>query len=136
MAAPEGRTNPLRVELREREAPIRTSIEAALTAAGADVLRSSQGDPDVVVWSIVDERELDRLDLTHPSIRVLALVDEPSSGLVNGLLGAGARAVLDRQADPAMIARGAIAVARDYVVLPSDCSGAALQALRIRVGER
>lgn len=110
-------------------------IEAALLGAGADVLDPNRGDPDVVVWSIVNKRELDRLHRTHPSLRVLALVDDPSTAQVNALLSAGARAVLDREAEPGMIARGAIAVARDYVVLPSDCSGAALQALRLRVAD-
>lgn len=131
MAATGARTNPLRIELRERDDDVRDRIEAALLAGGADVLDPNRGDPDVVVWSIADDRQLDRLDRTHPSVRVLALIDDPSPALVNGLLQAGARAVLDRGADPGTIARGAIAVARDYVVLPSDCS-AALQALRTR----
>lgn len=129
-----GGSDALRVELRERSEPRSKVLHAALTAVGADVLGPSRGDADVVVWAIDAKRGLEWLSRTHPSVRVLALVDAPDSVTVNQLLAAGARAVLDRDADPLTIARGALAVGRDYVVLPADCSGAALQALRLRAG--
>jgi len=79
------------------------------------------------VWALEEDSQLGRL---HPSVRVLALVEAPDHRQVNQLLTAGARAVLDRASDPAIVANAAVAVARDYVVLPSACLEATIQTLR------
>jgi DNA-binding NarL/FixJ family response regulator len=120
------------VEVREPIPRLRYELRPALEALGG--LLVAPGDTraarDVVIWSLPTENTVAALQLADPTTRVLALVDDPAPWLVNELLGAGARAVLDRTSPPETIARAAVSVARDYVVLPADCSGTSLTALR------
>jgi DNA-binding NarL/FixJ family response regulator len=126
------REHVVHVEVREPVPRLRYALRAPLEAVGGILVEpgDTRAARDVVIWSLPTESTVAALQLADPTTRVLALVHDPAPWLVNELLGAGARAVLDRTSSPETIARAAISVARNYVVLPADCSGTSITALR------
>jgi DNA-binding NarL/FixJ family response regulator len=110
------------VELRTSDAALRRVLATSFATQGIRVL--GPGDDgrsrSVLVWALDPETGREALERLHPGVRVLALVDHPSPDVLGQLLAAGAQAVLDRAADPGTIANAAVAVARGYLVLPSE----------------
>jgi DNA-binding NarL/FixJ family response regulator len=113
---------PIRAEIREAVEPVRRALEAAFSAFGIQVLgtRDDLGTRNVLVWSLEAPTAVAAVGRLDSSVRLLALVDHPDPGLVSGLLAAGALAVFDRGDDAGTIAHAATAVARGYLVLPSE----------------
>lgn len=113
----------VRVEVREPVPLLRYTLRSWFAALGADLLApgDTRSPRDVVVWSLSPDNAVAAVQTADRAVRILVVVDDPSPETVNQLLAAGARAVLDRHSSAEVVARAALSVARDYLVLPSDC---------------
>jgi DNA-binding NarL/FixJ family response regulator len=110
-------------EVREPDLTLARRLRSALASEGVELVGqgAALGARSVVLWSLPPTVDgLDRLGRAHPRVRALVLVDDPSGRTVGSFLEAGAKAVTDRRADVATIVGAAVAVARGYLVLPSD----------------
>jgi DNA-binding NarL/FixJ family response regulator len=101
------------------EGPLREVLrELGMRVVGAG--RSSPA--TVVVWGMGRDgatARVQRVRRVRPTTEVLVLLEAPTRSEVGALLGAGARAVVDRGAGPLTIADAVVSVARGYLVLPA-----------------
>jgi DNA-binding CsgD family transcriptional regulator len=111
---------PARVEIREPIDALRTALESRFSQLGVEIIGSGASvvSDDVLVWAVEPDGGAGALRGHGDGRPVVALVERPSRATLQGLLAAGARAVLERGGPPDVVVATTVVVASNHLVLP------------------